>query len=103
MNLATPRLPGVAGAATGGTGPGLDLGSGPAGRRRRRDGRWALWLLPMVAATMLLTVYPATEAVRLSAFDWDGFGDKTWVGLENYERMLTDRVARKALWNTAFF
>lgn len=103
MIRATPRLQVATRDSTRGSGQRLGLGPGPTGRRSGQDRRWWMWLLPMVALTVLLTVYPALDAVRLSAFEWDGFGEKTWVGLRNYELFVADRVARKALWNTVFF
>lgn len=65
--------------------------------------RWWTWLVPMVALTALLTFYPALESIRLSLFEWKGYGAQEWVGLRNYRQFFADPVAQTALWNTAFF
>src|SRR3954452_8247119 len=74
-------------------------------RLRRRGGRraWWLWLLPAAALTALFTVYPAIASVRLSLYDWAGYGAKTYTGAENYRTLWDDGVFHTALWNTFLF
>lgn len=43
------------------------------------------------------------EAVRLSFFSWQGFGDQEFVGTANYQTLFSDEVAHLALWNTFLF
>ena len=77
----------------------------PAAARRRRPGtiRWAIWLIPAVALTMVFTVYPGIAAARLSLYNYAGYGDQTWAGFHNYTVLFRDPVFRKALWNTVQF
>lgn len=88
--------------AAGGTSR-AQTGPHSAGEGAPRHPQWWLWLMPLVALTALLTVYPALDAIRLSAFEWKGYGEETWVGARNYERLVNDRVALRALSNTIFF
>jgi ABC-type sugar transport system permease subunit len=65
--------------------------------------RWVLWVLPALAVTALFTIYPIVESLRLSFHSWQGFGAEEFVGLANYQRLLADGVAHRALWNTFLF
>lgn len=53
--------------------------------------------------TALFTIYPVVESIRLSLYAWRGYGAQEFVGLANYERLLADTVANRALWNTFLF
>src|SRR3954464_4544137 len=74
-------------------------------RLRRRGGRraWWLWLLPAAALTALFTVYPAIGSLRLSLFDWGGYGPQSYVGGANYRELWQDGAFHTALWNTVGF
>jgi raffinose/stachyose/melibiose transport system permease protein len=70
-------------------------------RRRRPGGSvpW-LWVVPAVAVVLAFR-YVATGAGTWYAFtDWDGLGDATWVGLDNFREILDDPASRGALENT---
>ena len=49
-----------------------------------------LWAGPALVAYGLFVVYPFTQTVRYSLYDWDGFGSARFVGTENYRRVVTD-------------
>jgi len=74
--------------------------SGPSPRSGHR---WTLWIVPAVVVTALFTIYPILESIRLSFYSWKGFGAQRFVGLANYQRLLDDEVALRALWNTVLF
>ncbi|WP_337060854.1 carbohydrate ABC transporter permease [Kineococcus sp. G2] len=64
----------------------------PAKRRRDRRFLRALpYLLPAAVLYVWFLAYPMLDAVRLSFYEWSGFRseDPEFVGLSNYERMLT--------------
>lgn len=82
---------------------GLRVPSEPSGRRRGRLRRWYLWAIPALALTLFFTLYPTFEAVRLSFFSWQGFGEQVYIGTENYQTLATDSVAVLAFWNTFLF
>jgi len=59
-----------------------------------------LWVVPAVAVVLAFR-YVATGAGTWYAFtDWDGLGDATWVGLDNFREILDDPASRGALENT---
>lgn len=63
------------------------------GRRARRPGAaWAGWLFAAPAAVMyaVFVLRPLSLTVQYSLYDWNGIGPSTWVGLDNYRRLLTD-------------
>ena len=47
--------------------------------------------------------WPIVQTIHLSLTKWSGFGDKTFVGVDNYTRMLDDPVAQHALIVTLIF
>lgn len=67
-------------------------------RGRRRDWSLLLFLLPSLAVLATFAYYPAASAVYNSFFDWQGGDAKQFVGLNNFARMLNDRV----LWHSFF-
>lgn len=81
-------------------------GTSQAGSRRNRrsgQGLWWAWLVPATVLTALFIVYPALASVRLSAFQWPGYGPETYVGAANYHALFVDPVFVQALWNTVSF
>ena len=68
----------------------------PSSRSRRRHaapGGWTGWLyvLPALVMYAAFVLWPLITSVRYSFYDWNGIRPATWVGLANYERVLTDR------------
>lgn len=63
---------------------------------RRRDllRRWAVvsWVLPAFAAYCFGVLYPLTQSIRYSFYDWDGVGVATPVGIGNYVAIFTQSV-----------
>jgi raffinose/stachyose/melibiose transport system permease protein len=49
-----------------------------------------LWVAPALAAYGVFVLYPLAQTVRLSFYNWDGFGTKTAAGLSNYARIFTE-------------
>ncbi|HEX6026207.1 MAG TPA: sugar ABC transporter permease [Solirubrobacter sp.] len=66
-------------------------------RRRRRLG-W-LFLLPLLATNGLVVFAPSLANLYYAFTDWSGVGEATWIGLENFERMLADPEFRSGLWH----
>lgn len=68
--------------------------------RRRRDVRAALLFIgPAFLAYALFIAAPWAHSVWISLFEWDGVGPSTWVGLDNYVKVLTDPELVAALRN----
>ncbi|OKI60688.1 carbohydrate ABC transporter permease [Micromonospora sp. CB01531] len=57
-----------------------------------------------VALYLLYVVWPFVQAAGYSLTDWGGFsGSQNFVGLDNYVRLLSDELIRKAFWHNVFF
>lgn len=86
--------------------------STPPARRGRRSrvalrGRPALrrlpallWLLPAAIAYATFVLYPLTQTVRYSLYDWNGIGQAVWVGAANYVTVVTDPTLYESLVHT---
>ncbi len=72
--------------------------------RLTRSQRGFLWAFGV--PTFLLYVYicivPMLTSVRDSLFDWDGYGEKVFVGLKNYKEIFTDPVFGTSVKNDLF-
>jgi raffinose/stachyose/melibiose transport system permease protein len=59
-----------------------------------------LFLLPAVALFLVFIVWPIVRSFYYSTFDWNGFGPAVKnVGIDNYTRILTDKIFMKAMLN----
>lgn len=56
-----------------------------------------LWVLPAASVYAAFVVYPLTQTLRYSFYDWDGIGVARWVGLANYGKVLTDERLRDSV------
>lgn len=56
---------------------------------QRRLAPW-LFLAPGVFMFLVYVIFPIFDSMRLSLYDWDGLGDKKWLGLENYRELIDD-------------
>jgi len=59
------------------------------------------WLF-MAPALMLFAgyvVWPIAQSIWLSLHEWDGLGEKAWVGLDNYAEMREDEQIATAIYN----
>jgi ABC-type sugar transport system permease subunit len=55
--------------------------------------RWAVrlgFLAPAFAVILLLRLIPTAEAFRLSLTEWTGFTEPTYIGFENFRRLISD-------------
>ncbi|MCI2400348.1 sugar ABC transporter permease [Aliiroseovarius sp. N1Y82] len=58
-----------------------------------------LFLLPGVLFFVIYVISPIIQSFNISLYDWDGLGEATYIGLGNYEELLTDRAFEISLWN----
>lgn len=59
-----------------------------------------LFLLPSFALFIIFVIYPIIQSIYYSFFNWKGFGPAVdFIALDNYKRILTDRVFMIALKN----
>ncbi|WP_051326280.1 carbohydrate ABC transporter permease [Glycomyces tenuis] len=70
----------------------------------RRDWWIYLFLLPTIVGYGLYTVYPLVASWWYSFLDWPGFAQRgTFIGLENYERLISDELFWNAFTNSFIF
>nr|WP_167203126.1 sugar ABC transporter permease [Kribbella shirazensis] len=55
-----------------------------------------LYLLPGFAVYAAFLLYPLLRSVQLSFYDWDGLTLGTWVGVANYQEIVSDVGLRSA-------
>ncbi|NYH55259.1 multiple sugar transport system permease protein [Nocardiopsis arvandica] len=78
--------------------PGKQAGKRPAPGRQRRENLAAYgFLTPWFLGLVFITAGPLLASLYFSFTDYSLIGDHNWVGLENYERMLTDERLFNAL------
>jgi len=59
-----------------------------------------LFLIPALIFFTAYVIIPIAQSFWISFHEWDGLGEKTWVGMDNYERLLTsDRKFGISFWN----
>lgn len=64
-----------------------------------------LFILPGVVLTVAFVIYPVINTAWLSLNNWNGIGGApvTWVGLENYIKVLTSEKFWKSMLNALYF
>lgn len=72
-----------------------------ANSKKRNDYMWG-WLLiaPTTIGLLILNIYPAIQSLLMSFQNVNSFGFSTWIGLENYVRLIQDSEFWQACWNT---
>jgi cellobiose transport system permease protein len=68
----------------------------------RKTSKWPyLFSLPFLLAYFLFSLFPMLYSLELSFFDWNGIGEKTFIGIQNYIDLFTkDPLFLKSLGNT---
>lgn len=63
--------------------------------------RWAyLFISPFFILFFIFFLYPTVQSFRMSLFSWEGFGNYSFVGFENYVKLAKDALFTKTLWNS---
>ena len=71
---------------------------GPGSRARTARSGPSFWMsVPALGFFGFFAIIPLLGVVVLSFMAWDGLGDPTWVGIENWSRVLDDPVTRNAM------
>jgi multiple sugar transport system permease protein len=68
--------------------------------KERADWRGLLFVLPFLAAYLVILIYPLANGIALSFRRIDLFGGGPFVGLDNYARLLADDTFLRSIVNT---
>lgn len=63
----------------------------------------SLFLLPSVVLTLALGIYPLLWVLRYMFYDYAGYGNELFVGLDNFRRLLRDGEFWSSVVNTLVF
>ncbi len=58
-----------------------------------------LFLLPGLLFFSFYVLLPIIQSFNISFYKWDGMGDPEYVGIKNYQKLMTDRAFEISLWN----
>jgi len=80
----------------------------PATRRswwRRNQQRVTPWLFlaPGMLMFLVYVIWPIFQSFWLSFYDWDGLGEKVWLGWANYAELFDDDAFYRSLWNNVLW
>jgi multiple sugar transport system permease protein len=56
-------------------------------------------MMPALIIFSVYVIFPIFESISLSFYDWDGLGDKTWIGLDNYRELFDSEAFYTSLKN----
>ncbi|WP_299617588.1 carbohydrate ABC transporter permease [Pelagibius sp.] len=62
-----------------------------------------LFLTPAIVMFLLFVVNPIIQSIWISFHEWDGLGDKVWIGFANYVELFDDELFYVALWNNVIW
>ncbi len=69
-------------------------------KMKKRDNLGYLFVLPFVLVFIIFSVYPILKTLQLSFTDYTGYGEATFIGFDNYKRLLQDTMFKEAFTNT---
>ncbi len=69
---------------------------------QRRLAPW-IFLAPGVFMFLIYVIFPIFESMWISFYDWDGIGDATWIGWDNYVELFDDEAFYTSLKNNVIW
>jgi multiple sugar transport system permease protein len=74
-------------------------------KKRRISSKLSPWLFlaPGLLVFLLYVVYPILSSIWLSFYEWDGLGEKVWVGFANYQELFSSEAFYTALKNNVLW
>ena len=75
----------------------------PRGWYRRNEIAVTPWLFlaPGLLFFAFYVIFPIFQSFQISLYRWDGLGEATFIGLDNYRELATDRAFEISFWNNA--
>ncbi|MFW8596082.1 carbohydrate ABC transporter permease [Cribrihabitans neustonicus] len=71
-------------------------------QNQQRLAPW-LFLAPGIFMFAVYVIIPIFQSVNISFYDWDGLGEKTWVGAANYAELVDDEAFYTSLKNNVIW
>ncbi|CUH69167.1 Lactose transport system permease protein LacF [Thalassovita autumnalis] len=71
-------------------------------KNQQRLAPW-LFLAPGIAMFALYVIIPIFQSMNISFYEWDGLGDRTWVGMNNYVELMDDEAFYTSLKNNVIW
>ncbi|GAP12858.1 ABC-type sugar transport system, permease component [Longilinea arvoryzae] len=69
-----------------------------------REALWGyLFITPNFLIVLIFTIFPVFFSFYMSMTDWNILSQPNFIGMANYQKLLTDQVARVTLFNTFYF
>ena len=62
-----------------------------------------IFLIPAVIFFSIYVIIPIFQSIWISFFEWDGLGEKVWVGAGNYIELMDDDRFYTSLWNNVLW
>lgn len=77
----------------------------PVSARRRRLSKLSpyLWILPALAVYGVFKLYPLVSGLQMSLLRWDGIEEPRYIGLRNFEKILSDPMTGAVLMNNVHY
>ena len=83
----------------------IQIANQPRSGWRQRQRKYApfLFLAPGIFMFLVYVIFPIFESMAISFYDWDGIGEKTFIGIDNYIELLDDEAFYTSLWNNVLW
>jgi multiple sugar transport system permease protein len=62
-----------------------------------------LFISPWIIGFLVFSVYPTVYSIGLSFVRYSGFQPPVWLGLQNYQRLISDDLFWQSLYNTLYY
>jgi len=69
---------------------------------QRKLAPW-IFLAPGVFMFLVYVIFPIFESIWISFYDWDGIGEATWIGTDNYVELFDDEAFYTSLKNNVIW
>lgn len=73
-------------------------------KNKIREALWGyLFITPNFLVVLVFTIFPVFFSLYMSMTDWNILSDPNFIGLANYQKILSDPVAKETFFNTFYF
>jgi multiple sugar transport system permease protein len=72
-------------------------------KERKNLMKGLLFISPWIIGFLVFSVYPTVYSIGLSFVRYSGFLPPVWLGLQNYQRLISDDLFWQSLYNTLYY